>query len=440
MEGLLQVVRRHAYNSYYAKPELLEPIFHLFEVEADCAYLMRNVSEATHVPITTLYSWREHFRANPSWRPSREHFAENRRIFSDEVEELIADFIRINFVQLGRSLTRATLQPLILVLVQDLIAESVLDQSFLNFKCSRHFLSRFLPRVGLSFRRARAARRPVIDDQECLRFLGQLTAAYHRYPPHLILNFDESNWHLVMAGEETVAERGAESVHQYVDGDPKANFSFFATITAEGQKLPLILIAKGKTVRCHKQFGNHDQHQFDVWHSPSGWSTELLMLDYLEWLRRQMPPEPLCLLMDQYGTHTTDAVNEKAEALGIELIWIPRGATGRYQPLDRRTFGALKAKGKAKWRHEFTEHYGMGCTREIGAELLLQSWSELSDSAVAAGWDYAEELDEYEESDDPDDEFHLQMATDTDDEDIVALQHQNDDDEDFDATQPEEVC
>jgi hypothetical protein len=27
------------------------------------------------------------------------------------------------------------------------------------------------------------------------------------------------------------------------------------------------------------------------------------------------------------------------------------------------------------------------------------------------------------------------MATDTDDEDIVALQHQNEDDEDFDATQ-----
>jgi hypothetical protein len=32
-----------------------------------------------------------------------------------------------------------------------------------------------------------------------------------------------------------------------VDGNTKANFSLFATITAEAEKLPLILIAKGKT-------------------------------------------------------------------------------------------------------------------------------------------------------------------------------------------------
>jgi hypothetical protein len=136
--------------------------------------------------------------------------------------------------------------------VQDLVTEDVLEESALHSKCFCHFLSRFLARVGLSFRRAHPARRPTIDDRDCLRFLAQLTAAYFRYPPHLIVNFDESNWYLVMAGDETVAERGAECVNQFVDGDPKANFSFFATITADGGKLPLILIAKGKTIRCHK--------------------------------------------------------------------------------------------------------------------------------------------------------------------------------------------
>jgi hypothetical protein len=134
---------------------------------------MRDVSAKTHVPITTLYSWRERFRTAPSWRPSREHFAENRRVFPDEIEEMIASCIRINFVEAGRSLTRTTLQPLILALVHDLIAEGVLDDSFLNCKSSRHFLLRFLPRVGLSFRKAHAARRPVIDDEECVRFRGR---------------------------------------------------------------------------------------------------------------------------------------------------------------------------------------------------------------------------------------------------------------------------
>jgi hypothetical protein len=75
----------------------------------------------------------------------------------------------------------------------------------------------------------------------------------------------------------------------------------------------------------------------------------------------------------------------QAEALGIHLIFILKGATGKYQPLDKRTFGVLKSNGRAKWRHEFAQHFGKTCTREIGAELLLQSWSELSDSAMAAG-------------------------------------------------------
>jgi hypothetical protein len=115
-------------------------------------------------------------------RPSREHFAENRRVFPDEIEDMIANFIRMNFVQLGRSLTRATLQPLVLALVEDLVVEQVLDNSFLNFKSSRHFLARFSRRVGLSFRRARPARRPAVDDGECIHFLGQLTAAYPSAP------------------------------------------------------------------------------------------------------------------------------------------------------------------------------------------------------------------------------------------------------------------
>jgi hypothetical protein len=111
---------------------------------------MRGIWAQRHVPMTTLYSWRERFRTSPSWQLSREHFAENRRVFSDENEEIIANLIRINFVEPGRSLTRTTLRALILGLVHEHIAEHVLDDSFRNFKSSRYFLSRFMVRGGLS--------------------------------------------------------------------------------------------------------------------------------------------------------------------------------------------------------------------------------------------------------------------------------------------------
>jgi AraC-like DNA-binding protein len=57
MEALQPVVLRHSDNSYDQKPELIEPIFELFRREADGQYLMRDVSQKTHMSITTLYSW-----------------------------------------------------------------------------------------------------------------------------------------------------------------------------------------------------------------------------------------------------------------------------------------------------------------------------------------------------------------------------------------------
>jgi hypothetical protein len=88
--------------------------------------------------------------------------------------------------------------------------------------------------------------------------MANMIAAYHPYPRHFIINFDGSNWHLVVADDQTVAARGAETVCHYSDGAAQMNFSFFATITVDGSKPPLILIAKRKTDGCHKQLGSHD--------------------------------------------------------------------------------------------------------------------------------------------------------------------------------------
>jgi hypothetical protein len=122
------------------------------------------------------------------------------------------------------------------------------------------------------------------------------------------------------------------------------------------------------------------------------------MQQYLHWLRARIPGEPICLIMDQFTVHTTDEVTETAEELGIEIIWVPKRATGEYQPLDGRTFGALKSEGRAKWKFIFSQECGKQCTKEIAADLLVQSWAELSDSAVEAGWDFNEPVAEDDEN------------------------------------------
>jgi hypothetical protein len=39
-----------------------------------------------------------------------------------------------------------------------------------------------------------------------------------------------------------------------------------------------------------------------------------------------------------------EQMSRKAEVLENELIFAPKGATGRHQPFDKRIFGTLKSK------------------------------------------------------------------------------------------------
>jgi hypothetical protein len=101
-----------------------------------------------------------------------------------------------------------------------------------------------------------------------------------------------------------------------------------------------------------------------------------------------MVPE-ICLPLGQFDAHDTPTVDNEASKLNIHLVFIPKGGTGKCQSLDRRAFGALKSKGRAKWARYYEENPGRVCTREIAADLLLTPWDELDDSFIVAGWDLA---------------------------------------------------
>jgi hypothetical protein len=93
-----------------------------------------------------------------------------------------------------------------------------------------------------------------------------------------MVNFDESSWPLMMVSETIVAERGAETVNRFINGDAKAMLTFFASVIADGTKLRLILVAKGKTTLCHKEFGRQHTYPHETSHSPNGWCAKVLMV------------------------------------------------------------------------------------------------------------------------------------------------------------------
>jgi hypothetical protein len=56
-------------------------------------------------------------------------------------------------------------------------------------------MKHFLARMGLNWRRARAQKRPEIDDDECGRFMVALPKVDDDDPRSHVVNFDESNRH-----------------------------------------------------------------------------------------------------------------------------------------------------------------------------------------------------------------------------------------------------
>ena len=132
-----------------------------------------------------------------------------------------------------------------------------------------------------------------------------------------MINMDETNYRLVNNSHLTWPIKGKKMVMCHIDDDTKEGVTVISSITASGEKWPLMLIKKGKTDKCLKSYELSDE----VWstHSESGLSTETVILEYLDKVADKMQG-PCCLIMDTFSSHRTDIVKEKARALDIELV------------------------------------------------------------------------------------------------------------------------
>jgi hypothetical protein len=390
---------RRPYVKHYLHPEVYEPVFERF-AHPELSEPLPIIAQTTRIPLPTLYRWRQLFRRKQSWRPDRNQQIPNRRVFTAEQEQEIAQYITERFLERHVPITLAVLRTIILTKYQEFLQPSNDLEDLMiwmrtirprdNFICTRHFLANFMRRNRLSYRCVRAMRRPVINEEEVQRYCQEITKAYQTLPWDRILNADESFWLILYLPAKTVAATGAETVKVYIDGDPKAGLTLLGTVTAAGTKLPLLLVAKGLTSRCHKQFGIDLSERWPVYitHSPSGWVTQGVFNEYLVWLRQLIPHGPLCLVIDQYPTHVSVSSTLEAARLGIQLIRVPKGATGTWQPLDRRVYGVMKSNAHAKWARHFVDAEIPIPTKALAAELALQAWHDLSQDIILAAWDF----------------------------------------------------
>lgn len=151
-------------------------------------------------------------------------------------------------------------------------------------------------------------------------------------------------------------------------------------------------------------------------HSANGWSTESLIISYLQWLSDKCHNTPICLIWDQFKAHLTEKVEKKAKDLKIELINVPAGQTGSEQPLDRLIFGSMKKTADKLWNEKLVKEEKDLYTKQTATLIMLESWKKIKESTVKKSWDHfftvaSEEMEEINNDNDwyPEEEEEIEI-------------------------------
>jgi hypothetical protein len=169
-----------------------------------------------------------------------------------------------------------------------------------------------------------------------------------------------------------------------------------AAIDAAGGKLPLWVLGRGTTTKAERRFRNAEclpkaisRGELVLSHQENGWTDESVADQYLHWLRERYGERQIVLIWDIFPAHRTEWIKSLARELGIKLDFIPAGMTGECQPLDRRIFGSLKARARARFDALYSHDKEPTMMDSVG--MLLGAWNSINQDEVLRAWELPEE-------------------------------------------------
>jgi hypothetical protein len=344
--------------------------------------------------LYTLRFWYDRLDENPDWRPTREACGSANKILSTEVEELIWIQINKRFVSKRLLFTDKQCSAIALEVVKRLPPQKKPDTPFC---ASYEWVRRFRERHMISLRTPHLKRRPHGNLKSITSYIHRLNEALHSgMNKSHIVNADETNWPVIFANRKSwspVVKEKAEKTDflAFVDADVKMSFTVMAGITANGDALPLFMLAKGKTDLCEQQLQALAENE--IFHSPSGWVTVQVMEEYFKFLRQTMEQQlnlgkrdKVLLIIDLYASHRQPELIRKAAEQHTELLFIPAGMTAELQPLDAKIFGQLKSVGAAHWTDQYIFDPTQKFSKKTASINLQKSWNEVTRSNVRGAW------------------------------------------------------
>ena len=162
-------------------------------------------------------------------------------------------------------------------------------------------------------------------------------------PPQLIINWDQTTIYYVPVGSWIMELEGAKRV-EIAGKDDKRQITVVFAGSVAGDFLPIQLVYKGKTPRCLPNVESVPEG----WHltySPSHWSTEQTMRDYIqkivvlyiEKMRQTLKLAdnyPALLLFDNFKAQCTQELLTLLDDNFINVLLIPPNCTDRLQLMD----------------------------------------------------------------------------------------------------------
>ena len=223
--------------------------------------------------------------------------------------------------------------------------KSMLEEYGGSVRLNRYWAHSLLKRMKFVQRKATTAKgkHTITNFSELKKsFLEDVvtTVTMEEIPAELIMNWDQTGIKLVPSSSWTMEKRGSKRVEMAGICDKRQITAVFCG-TILGDFLPVQLIYKGKSPRCHPRF--QFPPGWDIGHSPKHWSTEVTMLQYVsniiapyvESVRSLIGDrKPALIIMDNFKGQVTPSVNALLEEHDIHVCLLPPNTTDVLQPMD----------------------------------------------------------------------------------------------------------
>jgi uncharacterized protein YktA (UPF0223 family) len=257
---------------------------------------------------------------------------------------------------------------------------------------SKSFLQRFQHRNGLSAGSKHKLKRgrDMSEEEEkekidnMVEYYLVMDEAVQQYGKQLVMNADETSAHAVQHPTTSWGVKG-EPNNVRTNMSVKDCITTVPAVAADGSKLPLFVLVKGKTKKSVQN--KHLPSHIYTDHSLSGWSTSETMVRYIhEVVAKYTHDQPSALILDDYDAHKTSEVRAACEEHHMQLILVPPGETATAQPLDVSVMGEIKERARKKWVEDKQQRPQEADTLKRAAERVSEAFEDTSSSNIESSF------------------------------------------------------